>query len=198
MLSPWAGMLGAVEIRTDRLGLLVDQLDSSCEFARDRIAGLTDDEYLWEMAPGMWSVRRRGEAATSRTIGGGDWVLEVEVPEPDPPPLTTIAWRLGHLQSGMAGRYEWTFGGRSQPPDQVEIYGAAAEAVEQFWALMQRWRDAVNGLTDEQMDMIGFGQYPWGLDPELPFIGIVWWTNRELIHHTAEIALLRDLYRARH
>jgi len=25
----------------------------------------------------------------------------------------------------------------------------------------------------------------------------VWWTNRELIHHTAEIAFLRDLYLAR-
>jgi hypothetical protein len=28
----------------------------------------------------------------------------------------------------------------------------------------------------------------------LPFIAIVWWTNRELIHHLAEIALLRDLW----
>ncbi|HEY8675177.1 MAG TPA: DinB family protein, partial [Candidatus Dormibacteraeota bacterium] len=25
----------------------------------------------------------------------------------------------------------------------------------------------------------------------------VWWVNQELLHHGAEIALLRDLYRAR-
>ena len=36
--------------------------------------------------------------------------------------------------------------------------------------------------------------YPYGLDPEIPFIGIIRWTNRELIHHLAEVALLRDLY----
>jgi hypothetical protein len=42
----------------------------------------------------------------------------------------------------------------------------------------------------------GYGQFPFGLDPQLPFIGIVWWTNRELIHHLAEVALLRDLYQA--
>ena len=50
-------------------------------------------------------------------------------------------------------------------------------------------------MTDEQLDTPGFGQYPWGLDPEIPFAGIVWWTNRELIHHLAECALLRDLWR---
>jgi hypothetical protein len=30
----------------------------------------------------------------------------------------------------------------------------------------------------------------------LPFIATVWWTNRDLIQHTSEIALLRDLYTA--
>jgi hypothetical protein len=52
----------------------------------------------------------------------------------------------------------------------------------------------VGTLTDEQLDTVGFGQYPAGLDPTLPIIAIVWWVNREFIHHTAEIALLRDLY----
>jgi len=26
----------------------------------------------------------------------------------------------------------------------------------------------------------------------------VWWVNQEILHHGAEIALLRDLYRAMH
>lgn len=59
---------------------------------------------------------------------------------------------------------------------------------------MARWRAGVNVMTDDQLDPPGFGQYPFGLDPELPFIGTVWSTNREFIHHTAEIALLSDLY----
>ena len=48
--------------------------------------------------------------------------------------------------------------------------------------------------SNDQLDMIGFGQYPGGLDPHIPFIAIIWWTNREFIHHMSEIALLRDLW----
>jgi hypothetical protein len=29
-------------------------------------------------------------------------------------------------------------------------------------------------------------------------VDIVWWVNQEILHHGAEIALLRDLYRATH
>ena len=175
-----------MDVRTDRLGLLVDQLDASIEIARERLEGLTDEEYLWEPAPGAWSIRPQP---------AGHWGLEVVRPAPDPPPLTTIAWRLGHLHEGFVERWEWTFGARR---DQVvELSPSADEALDRFWAVMARWRDSVAGLTDEQMDMVGFGQFPHGLDPTLPFIAIVWWTNRELIHHTAEIALLRDLWRAR-
>ena len=38
---------------------LVDQLEFhwSRDF-RPRLDGLTDEQYLWEPAPGMWSVRR--------------------------------------------------------------------------------------------------------------------------------------------
>ncbi|MDF2744630.1 MAG: hypothetical protein K0S88_6008, partial [Actinomycetia bacterium] len=69
--------------RTDRLGVLLDQLDRAREIAQARLDGLaspaslpkgaplaptngdgplTDEEYLWEPAPGAWSLRRRGEA----------------------------------------------------------------------------------------------------------------------------------------
>jgi hypothetical protein len=37
--------------------------------------------------------------------------------------------------------------------------------------------------------------YPYGSDAEEMFIDIVWWVNQEVLHHGAEIALLRDLYR---
>jgi hypothetical protein len=79
----------------------------------------------------------------------------------------------------------------------VDFTPSATLALERLWPLVGRWRDSVAAMTDEQLDKPGFGQYPWGLDPEIPFAGIVWWTNRELIHHLAECALLRDLWRAR-
>ena len=102
------------------------------------------------------------------------------------------------LTSGYEGRWHWTFGGRDRDPAVlVDFTPSAALALERFWSLVERWRDSVAAMTDEQLDQPGFGQYPWGLDPGIPFVGIVWWTNRELIHHLAECALLRDLWRAR-
>jgi hypothetical protein len=187
-----------MELRTDRVGVLLDQLATSREIAGQRLAGLTDEEYLWEPAPGAWSLRRREDATTPRAYGGGDWVLDLAVPEPDPPPVTTIAWRLGHLISGFSGRWEWTFGERRHAPETlVDFSPTAAGALAQLDEIGERWSASLAGMTDEQLDRPGYGQYPYGLDPELPFIGIIWWTNRELIHHLAEVALLRDLFRAR-
>ena len=36
--------------------------------------------------------------------------------------------------------------------------------------------------------------YPYGSDAEETFLSMVWWQNHEILHHGAEIALLRDLY----
>jgi len=126
--------------RTDRLGVLLDQLDFAREIAQARLGGvaspaslpkgaplpprtgdgpLTDEEYLWEPAPGAWSLRRRGEAMSPRPFGPGEWQLDGAVGDPDPTPVTTIAWRLGHLHLDVAGSWEWTFGGRRRPPDQL-------------------------------------------------------------------------------
>jgi hypothetical protein len=84
-----------------------------------------------------------------------------------------------------------------RPAVLVDFTPSAAVALERFWALLDRWRDSVAAMTPEQLDTPGFGQYPNGSDPEEPFITVVWWTNLEFIHHMAEIALLRDLWRAR-
>jgi hypothetical protein len=68
-------------------------------------------------------------------------------------------------------------------------------ALAGLWATLDRWRASVAAMTDEQLDTVGFGQYPHGSDPEVPFITVIAEANLELIHHLAEIALLRDLYR---
>ena len=185
-----------MDIALDRRGALIDQWDSSWEIAWERLTGLSDDEYLWEPVPGTWSVRRRGEAASPAPYGPGDWLIDFG-PEPEIPPVTTIAWRLAHLINGLDGRWEWTFGPRSTEPKNLTAFTpSAAVALQQLASSAQRWRDGLVTLTDEQLDVPGFGQYPYGLDPEIPFLGIVWWVNRELIAHLAEVSLLRDLYRA--
>ncbi|MET9903830.1 DinB family protein [Streptomyces sp. NPDC006446] len=228
--------------RTDRLGLLLDQFDHAREMAQVRLAGLSDEEYLWEPVPGSWSIRRRDQATTPRAFGPGEWVLDLgaadipaneyaEVarqaaggmsvakiaddwsvsverveqilahtgaPEPDDTPVTTIAWRLGHLHFHFAGGWEWTFGERRHEPKLLTDFTPSAPlALERFWALIDRWRDSVGAVTDEQLDTVGFSQYPYGSDPDDPFIAVLAGANLEFIHHMAEIALLRDLWRTR-
>ncbi|WP_425245989.1 DinB family protein [Streptomyces sp. NEAU-NA10] len=229
-------------MRTDRLGLLLDQFDKAREMAQVRLTGLSDEEYLWEPAPGCWSIRPRGEATTPRAFGPGEWVLDLGAPdipaseyaevarqaadgmtvekiaedwsvsverveqvlahtgepEPDETPITTIAWRLGHLHYEFAGEWEWTFGERRQDPKlMADFTPSAALALERFWAVIDRWRDSVATVTEEQLDTVGFSQYPYGSAPDDPFVSVLWGSNLEFIHHMAEIALLRDLWQAR-
>lgn len=79
---------------------------------RPRLDGLSDEEYRWEPAAGAWSVRPRHEATAPVLGGRGSFVVEFAYPEPDPAPVTTIAWRLAHLIVGVLGvRNAAHFGG---------------------------------------------------------------------------------------
>jgi hypothetical protein len=60
-----------------------------------------------------------------------------------------------------------------------------------------RWRTGLDQMTDTDLDTVGRSAFPWGLDPQLPLIEIVWWVNKELIYHAGEIWLMRDLYAVR-
>jgi len=188
-----------VEIRTDRVGVLVDQLLDSKAFSSDRLAGLTAQEYSWEPFSGMWSIRARQDATTPSAYGPGELVIDLDTSiDPFAPgPLTTISWRIGHLVSGFAGRWEWTFGDRATDPKLLVDFTADPDvAVNSLWEWTDRWAASVESMTDEQLDVPGFGTYPYGLDPQIPFIGIVRWVNREFIHHLAEVAVMRDFYAA--
>jgi hypothetical protein len=169
----------------------------------------------WVIDKGAPDIPASEYAEVARQAAGGmtvakiadDWSVSVErveqilahtgTPEPDEVPVTTIAWRLGHLHSCFAGHWEWTFGERRQDPKLlVDFTPSAALALERFWALIDRWRDSVTTVTEEQLDTVGFSQYPYGSDPDDPFISVLAGSNLEFIHHMAEIALLRDLWRA--
>src|SRR6516225_5044510 len=83
---------------------LAQQLDWHWrEHLRPRLDGLTDEEYRWEPVPGAWSIRPRDEARTAGAAGAADVVIDGEWPPPEPHPLTTIAWRMGHMAIGVFG-----------------------------------------------------------------------------------------------
>jgi hypothetical protein len=59
-----------------------------------RLRGLTDEEYLWEPAPGCWSIRPGDD---------GRWTADGSSLPVKPAPLTTIAWRIDHVISVLDG-----------------------------------------------------------------------------------------------
>lgn len=63
--------------------------------------------------------------------------------------------------------------------------------------MIDRWRESVGAVTEEQLDTVGFSRYPYGSDPDDPYAAVLAGANLEFIHHMSEIALLRDLWRTR-
>jgi hypothetical protein len=167
---------------------------------RTAVVPLTDAEYRWEPVPGCWSVRRRTDGPGPRATelaGRGEWGRDAApYPHPWPPPFTTLAWRLSHLSEMLALRADHVAGTHRLTRADYEISGDAASAVAAFESGADAWRAALTAINDDAtLDTVGVSTYPHGSDPEDPFIDLVWWVNQELLHHGAEIALLRDLYR---
>ena len=177
--------------------ILLDQLTYHWDDQlRPKLEGLTDDEYLWEPAPGCWSVRPRAEATAPILGGSGDYVSEFAFPEPDPPPLTTIAWQLVHLIVGVYGeRNASHFGG---PPIDYLTYdhpATAAAALADLDTAHHRWVTGVRGLGEDDLRRpVGEAEGPYAA---YSMASLVLHIHREVIHHGSEILLLRDLYRSR-
>jgi DinB superfamily len=160
---------------------------------RPRFEGLTDDEYLWEPIPGAWNLRPRGQARTALTGGRGDLVVEFAFPAPEPTPVTTIAWRLAHVIVGVFGmRNAAHFGAPHTSYDDHEYAATAKAALEQLDEQYDLWTAGVRSLGEEGLaEPCGPAEGPWA---DAPKADLVLHIHREVIHHGAEIALLRDLY----
>ena len=151
---------------SDQLGMAQRLIDSS-------IVGLTDDELLWEPAPGMW------------TLDG----VELQDDEMDDPPFTTIGWRFVHMSVVVLGWMD-TFHARDerQPPT---LPRDAAGATALWRAAWQELVDAVTACSSEALDE----RVPW-LGGEVARSYIVGHVITECVHHGAEIGCLRHLRRA--
>lgn len=163
-----------------------------------RLEGLTDDEYLWEPVATCWSIRQRPD---------GSWYVEMDPPGPHPPPVTTIAWRLTHLS------VPWVRAGWTRESEPVERFRSwlglaplphrlpravpptAEAALSAVVAAHAEVRGDLLEVSDARLgDAIGAVGGPYGEASRASWVHHV---LDELIHHGAEVALLRDLYRAR-
>ena len=173
-----------------RLAPFLAQWDYVIDVLTERLLGLTDDEYLWQPATEVWTVR-------PNPLGGRNLVdTEVWAPSGEAAPPRTIAWSMGHLGSGVAIRADWLVGEHRLDSDDFEWPLTADAGIRFMFDGLAAWRKGLATMTDEDLDTVGRSAYPHGLDPDLPLIEIVWWVSKELLWHSAEIWLLRDLYAA--
>ena len=168
--------------------------DEVWERTRNRLEGLTDAEYFWEPAPGCWSVRERET---------GSWRADSVAPEPDPAPLTTIAWRLWHLidMYGEDRAPRWLDVAAQGPPigpddPTSSPPSTAGAALSMLDRAHDRW-NAHLALTSNQSLAMPIGEIG-GDYADRTRAAYVLHMLDEFIHHGAEISLLRDLWRWQH
>lgn len=170
---------------------LIDLSQYTWERTRNGLADLGDEEYLWEPAPGCWTVRDdgRGGAIVDRTLTA-----------PSPSPFTTLAWRIAHLIDvyGSERNQSWL---DVQPPvdavNQLAEPGwrtsmSASVALELLDAGAAYWHAALDETTDESLALtIGPRGGPYAESSRAAF---VLHQVDEAIHHGAEASMMRDLY----
>jgi hypothetical protein len=162
---------------------------------RPRLEGLTDDEYLWEPVDGCWSLRP-----------GADGALEMDEaePAPEPPPVTTIAWRMVHIGRDVLGVRARSFFGPHEGLEDAHMWdlrlwpdplpATAADAIAMLESSYRHWCAGVRALDAEAIERPLGPKGAWFAD--FSMAALVLHLNREVMAHGAEICLLRDLYRA--
>jgi hypothetical protein len=165
--------------------LLTAEMGEAWETVGGRLEGLTDEEFSWEPVPGCWRVHQDED---------GRWIVDYADPAPEPPPFTTIAWRLVHLAACKIMYHEYAFGLGQLTWDALDIPHTAADAMAWLEEGHARLRGALVSLNDadlEEMRPTNWGEL-W------PTWRIFWAMISHDLHHGAEIGCLRDLYRHMH
>ena len=149
-----------------------------------RCRGLADEELLWEPVDDSWNL------VPDATHHGG-WTYTYEFDPPHPHPVTSIGWRFAHLIGDNEIYMEHAFGpGLRNFPD-LPVH-ATVGGVLADWESSRRPVTAwLASASDGDL-----------LEPRPSHLGgsktageVMTILLDEQIHHGAEIALLRDLYR---
>jgi DinB superfamily len=172
--------------------LLSGAFAASSEALGRVLAAIGDDEFFWEPVANCWTVHPRSEVRAASADGCGQWVIDYEVPDPDPAPVTTIAWRTVHIAAVNYLYWDYGFGPATASFD-LEMPGNAAAATRWLAASQEPLNTVLAELADADLDTLRKTNWGEWWPCHKIFITLV----REQVHHGAEISLLRDLYRNR-
>lgn len=168
----------------DLHALVFGGFDFVYERLRKRVADLDDAEYLWEPVPDMWTVRETD----------GKWVANWARPDPEPAPLTTIAWRIWHIADCLASYVAPHLGDWPLPGEFRDWCADAATARINLDTAHDAFRERITAMGEAGLRR-SLGEQ-WGPFAENSWADLVLHAMDEVAHHGAEVGLLRDLYRA--
>ncbi|MFZ0170402.1 MAG: DinB family protein [Acidimicrobiales bacterium] len=166
---------------------LITTFDYVWDRLMTRLAGLSDAEYLWEPVAGCWSLRQGSDGRWRLDGGGGGG------PAPDPAPVSTIAWRLGHVGGLTLGGFaNLRFGDGTLTSETIEFPATAIEVGAFLTEHYGTWREAIGELNRAAWEApLGPSFGPYAEDNT---VDLALHVLDEVIHHGAEVGVLRDLY----
>jgi len=171
-------------VAIDWLAELTAQLEFHWEFSfRRRLQGLTDEEYFWEPVAGCWSIRPDPAMDASCTTANGR-------------PPTRRHSRRSPGGSGTSPDRCWSGGSRT-----ISERATSARYCQLARHGRRRYRDAGRSYAawkgrDCLPREAGLARKVGpaeGHYSEHPYATLILHINREVIHHAAEIGVLRDL-----
>jgi DinB superfamily len=167
---------------TDARDYLARQLDIAWELTRFHLEGLTTEECLWRPAPtGLHVVR----------LDSGEWRADWpdrETYDLGPPSIAWVTWHIGFWWSMVL---DHSFGRATLERELVPWPGTAGGVGAWLGELHERWRAALERLTDDDLRSPARTRWPF---QDRPFGDIVSWVNIELTKNAAEIGYARFLY----
>nr|WP_272955988.1 DinB family protein [Actinopolymorpha rutila] len=180
------------------------QLDVAWSLLEVHLGDLDDSAYLWEPAPGAWTVRRRPDERWTADRPMTD--LSVH-----PEPVRTIGWLTWRLGSWWAETSVRCFG--TESGDRLHNDGTAdgaaegtAEGTAGDWpgdgestldwlrTIRTDWSRGLSTLDDADLDSTARAE--WLQRGTRPFGYVAAWVNTEVTRYAAEIGLLASLHRA--
>jgi hypothetical protein len=164
---------------------LLRQLETAWKLTSYHLDGLTTDECLWQPASKGLHIHRAADGKWR-----ADWP-DREGYDIGPPSMGWLTW---HMIFWWSMVLDHSFGEGGLAREQVSWPGSVDDVRKQLSELQQRWRAAIERMTEEDLRSSQRTRWPFR---DRPFGDVIAWVNVELTKNASEIGYARFLYAVR-
>ena len=164
-----------------RRELLVATMEQAYARLRGRLDGVDDEEFFWKPVPDAWTIYEDLP---------GHWTYNYAIPDPNPAPLTTVAWQVVHLGTTRLMYHEHGYGAAKLTFPDIAIphsVAAATQLLAEGYAVLRAdlELETEDGLDKERKTNWGELWPAWRIFTTM--------TDHDALH-TGAIGNLRDMY----